>query len=271
MGFMETLETEMKLRGFSPRTVKMYMFYNRKFLEFIKKTPEQVTEEDIKTYIAKKMAEDNISPKSIVLIKSALKFFYDEILKRNIVTLKTPKTSRKLPTVLTRDEVKRLFDVVDNQKHRLIMMFLYSSGLRLSELINLKVSDLELTEGIGWVRGGKGGKDRMFILSNKLIDELKNFVKDKKESDYIFSGRNGIMSDRNVQKIVSYAAKKAGLNKKVSPHTLRHSFATHLLESGENIRKIQLLLGHSQLNTTQIYTHVSTEELKKIKNPLDNL
>jgi integrase/recombinase XerD len=260
----------MKLRAFSPRTIQSYMYYNKKFLEFSKKEPEQVAEEDIKNYIAGLMGR-NISPKSIILIKASLKFFYDEILKKGIVNLKSPKVSKKLPVVLTKDEVRSLINSTKNEKHKLIISLLYSSGLRLSELINLKVGDIELEEKIGWVRSGKGAKDRLFILPNTLIEDLKKQTSVKNETDFIFSGYNEQMTPRNVQKIVSLATKKAGINKPVHVHSLRHSFATHLLESGENIRKIQMLLGHTSLSTTELYTHISTDDLKKIKSPLDNL
>lgn len=228
---LEKLETELKLRAFSPRTVQSYLFYNKKFLEFVKKNPEKTTEDDVKNYIAYLM-ERKISPKSIILIKASLKFFYDEVLKKNIVNIKSPKVSQKLPVVLTKEEVKGLIDSIENEKHRLIVSLLYSSGLRLSELVNLKVGDIELEEKIGWVRSGKGAKDRLFILPNSLVEDLKKHVHGKKETDYVFSGRKDQMTPRNVQKIVSYATKKAGINKPVHVHTLRHSFATHLLESG---------------------------------------
>lgn len=270
MESLQKLETELKLRAFSPQTIKSYLYWNEKFLEFINKQPNQVTPDDVKDFIANKLSE-NISIKSIILIKSALKFFYDEVLGKNIVTLKAPKISRKLPTVLTREEVKQLINSIKNKKHSLIVKLLYSSGLRLSELINLKVGNLELEEKIGWVRSGKGAKDRLFILSNRVSEELKDFTKDRKEDEYIFTGYNEKMSQRNVQKLIKLAARKAGIGKAITPHTLRHSLATHLLESGENIRKIQELLGHASLSTTQLYTHITTEELKKIKNPLDNL
>jgi len=270
MGNLNKLEIELKLRGFSKRTIETYLFWNRKFLENVKKDPENVTEDDIKNYISNKMSE-KLSSKSIVLIKAALRFFYDEILKKNIVNLKSPKILKKLPVVLTKEEVKKLIDSVENEKHKLIIKLLYSSGLRLGELTNLKIGDLELDENIGWVRSGKGGKDRIFILSKKLVSELGNFTKNMNGNNFLFAGRNGKMSERNVQKIVILAASRAGIEKQVHPHTLRHSFATHLLESGENIRKIQELLGHSDLSTTQIYTHISTDELKKVKNPLDDL
>lgn len=267
---LKKLETELKIRGFSEKTIKSYLFWNKKFLDQVNKKPEEITTEDIKSYIAEKISE-NISPKSIVLIKSALKFFYDEVLGKNIVNLKTPKVPKTLPVVLTKEEVKELINSIENKKHKLIVKLLYSSGLRLSELVNLKVGNLELNENIGWVRGGKGKKDRMFLISKKLSEELAELIKGRKEEEFLFVGRKGRMSERNVQKIINLAAKKAGIEKPVHPHVLRHSFATHLLESGENIRKIQELLGHSNLSTTQIYTHISTEELKKVKNPLDDL
>lgn len=270
MADLQNLENELKLRGFSDRTLQMYTFYNQKFLDFVKKEPEQVTEDDIKTYIASKLNE-GVSAKSVVLIKAALRFFYDEVLKKNIVTFKSPKVSKKLPTVLTKEEVKKMIDLMDNKKHRLILMMLYSSGMRLSELLNLKVADLELSEKIGWVRSGKGEKDRLFILSDRVIQEMENMLAEKQGVDYVFSGKKGRLSGRLIQKIVAGAAKRAGIEKRVSPHTLRHSFATHLLESGENIRKIQELLGHASLSTTQLYTHISAEELKKVRNPLDEL
>ncbi|MEM5844386.1 MAG: tyrosine-type recombinase/integrase [Candidatus Aenigmatarchaeota archaeon] len=267
---LKKLETELKIRGFSEKTIKAYLFWNKKFLENVKKRPEEIEQDDVKNFIAQKISE-NVSPKSIILIRAALKFFYDEVLGKNIVNFKSPKVSKSLPVVLTKEEVKNLIDSIKNKKHQLIVKLLYSSGLRLSELVNLKVGDIELNESVGWVRGGKGKKDRLFIISKKLCDELKELIEGRDEEEFLFPGRKGRMSERNVQKIIKIAAKKAGIDKPVHPHTLRHSFATHLLEAGENIRKIQELLGHSNLSTTQIYTHVSTEELKKVKNPLDEL
>ena len=149
-------------------------------------------------------------------------------------------------------------------------MALYSSGFRLSELINLKVKDIDFNEGVGWVRKGKGSKDRMVIVSKTLLKELKKFVKDKDKNEYIFTNnKNKPFSPRNIQLILKKAQRKSNIGKNIHPHMLRHSFATHLLEDGVDIRKIQELLGHSDLSTTQIYTKVSTKELKKVKSPLD--
>ncbi|MBN2454399.1 tyrosine-type recombinase/integrase [Candidatus Woesearchaeota archaeon] len=264
---LKKLETELKLRGFSGNTLTSYLRYNRMLLDFAKKQPEEITEDDVKQYLAA-MMEQKKSGKTVALARAALKFFYEGIMGKSIVNVKTPKTEKKLPVVLSREEVKRLIDAAPTKKSRLMIMLLYSSGLRLSECVNLKVNDIHTDEKIGWVRKGKGSKDRLFILSEALSKELSGFAKG---SEYIFAGRNGRMSPRNVQKVVVTAAKRANLGKKISPHTLRHSFATHLLESGTDIRKIQELLGHSNLQTTQIYTRVSAEELKKVKSPLDSL
>ncbi len=264
------LDTELTLRGFSPNTVKAYSLHNRKFLAAVGKLPENVTEDDVKGYLAGLMRKN--SSASVSLVKASLKFFYDETLKRGIVTFKTPKGSKKLPTVLTREEVRKLIDSAYSSKSKLIIKLLYSSGLRLSECINMKVNDLELKERMGWVRKGKGSKDRMIILPNSLLEELKSYTKSKQPKGNLFTNKKGLpLSSRNIQKIVGLAARKAGINKRVTPHSLRHSFATHLLESGTDIRKIQELLGHSNLQTTQIYTKVSMEELKKVKSPLDSL
>lgn len=268
---LEQLETELKLRGFSERTIKSYLFYNDKFLQFSNKTPESIAEEDVRNYLAYLISDKKKNSATVALVRAALKFHYDDLLKKNIVTLKTPKIQKKLPTVLSREEVKKLIEYAPTYKSKLILMMLYSSGLRVSECCSLKATDLEFDQKMGWVRNGKGGKDRMFILSDGMIEGLRSHVSGK-STEHLFANKSGTaLSARNIQKIVGTAARRAGITKKVSPHTLRHSFATHLLESGESIRKIQELLGHSNLQTTQIYTKVSMDELKKVKSPLDEL
>ncbi len=266
---LKKLETEMKLRGFSPQTQRMYLFYTRKFMEYIDK--EEVEEEDVKEYLAY-MISKGVSNASIALIKAVLNFFLKEVLGKKVSNIKTPKVAKKLPTVLTRKEIKDMIDNTPNLKHRLLIELLYSSGLRLSECINLRYEDLDLNEGIGWVRAGKGSKDRMFIISESFKRDLQQYIeKTASKKGYIFNNNGKKMSPRGIEYIISQAAKRAGIKKKVSVHTLRHTFATHMLENGVDIRKIQKLLGHANLQTTQIYTHVSSEELKKITSPLDLL
>jgi len=194
-------------------------------------------------------------------------------LEKNIFAkIKAPKLEKKLPTVLTKDEIKRLIAVHKNFKHQLLIKMLYSSGLRVSECVSLKINDLELDEKMGTVRSGKGRKDRLIILSDNLISDIRKYLNKRNDnSPYLFPSRDTHITARMAQKIVNEAAKKADIKKRVFCHALRSSFATHLLESGTDIRIIQELLGHANLQTTQRYTKVSTEQLKKIRSPLDDL
>jgi integrase/recombinase XerD len=267
---LHRLESELKIRGFSADTIKAYMFHNRKFGETLNKHPKEVTQREIKEYLGTLISQRNYSPSSVSLTRAALMFYHKEVLGKNI-KIKAPKIPKTLPVVLTKDEVKRMILSSKDPKNRLMIKLFYSSGLRLSELQKLKVNDLEISQRIGWVRKGKGQKDRMIILSEDLCNDLQKYITD--ENKYIFPGRDKDkpISVRQIQNIVARVAKAAQINKNVHVHTLRHSFATHLLENGTDIRKIQALLGHSNLNTTQIYTHLSNKELKQVRSPLDEL
>ncbi len=268
---MEKFISEMQLRGFSNETIKSYLFFLKKFQEFINKPIESAEEADVKKYLGNLISIKQVSSSSVALARAAITFYFTEIMKKPL-SLKTPKIAKKVPVVLTKQEIKKMISSVKNPKHKLMLELLYSSGLRLSELINLKVNDLEVDNKIGWVRSGKGGKDRMIILSQRAAESLSRYLSSRKEkSEYIFTGRNKKISKRAVQKAIKKIAEKAGIKKDIHVHTLRHSFATHLLEAGTDIRKIQVLLGHSNLSTTQIYTKVSTTELKKVRSPLDQL
>lgn len=265
----KAIATEIKLRGFSPRTVKMYVFYNTEFLVTYKIEPASVTEQDIKIYLADKMSEDQVSSKSIALIKAALIFYYNGMLL-NKFEIKTPKIKKSTPIVMSKLEIDKLFSVIDNPKHKLLMQLYYSAGLRLSEALTLKIKDVDFVENMIWIRDGKGGKDRITILSKKVAEELSKYAQFKGKDEFIFTNKKGHpLSPRSVQKIIEEARLDANLNKDVHIHTLRHSFATHLLEAGVDIRKIQVLLGHADLSTTSIYAHVSTKELQNIQSPLD--
>ena len=184
--------------------------------------------------------------------------------------LERPKKIQQLPQVLSLDEVKSIFDHVDNTKHRAILMTIYSAGLRVGELIQLRIRDIDSHGMRIWVREGKGVKDRITVLSPKLLEILRAYFKEYRPKEYLFEGPNQSMyTAGSVRKVLYRAVSKAGIRKKVVPHTLRHSFATHLLESGTNLRYIQTLLGHTNPKTTEIYTHVSTKNLEEIKSPLD--
>ncbi|HCC25327.1 MAG TPA: integrase [Holosporales bacterium] len=269
---LDTLETELKIRGFSGKTVQAYLFHNRKFLEFSKKQPQDIQTADIKRYMAHLLGEKKLKPASVNLSMSALRFFYDEMMGKGVfTTIRLPKAEKKLPTVLTKDEMRALIGAVENPKHRLLIKMMYSSGLRVSECMNLQIDDLDLKERFGLVRSGKGRKDRNIILSQGLVKDLQEYLGGRELSGHLFQVNGRPEGVRQAQHVVVAAAKKAGIRKRVFCHALRSSFATHLLEAGTDIRVIQELLGHSSLNTTQLYTKVSTEELKKVKSPLDDL
>ena len=271
--YLKKLEVELKLRGFSKRTVDTYLANVRLFLEKTKRDPIENKEDDLKLYFAELISDRKLSPRSIAIKKSSIKFFYDNVIGKNIVTFKTPKIPKSIPVFLTKEEISKLFKVASSKKSLLIMRLLYATGLRVSECVNLKISDLEIKNNIAWVREGKGGKDRPIFFPEKLSEELRKHIQtlDEKEK-YLFPGKDeGHLSTRNIQKIISNISKKAGIPKKVTAHKLRHSFATHNLDKGVDIRIIQELLGHSDLSTTQIYTHVSKEQLKKVKNVLDDI
>ncbi|MEK6830766.1 MAG: site-specific tyrosine recombinase/integron integrase, partial [Nanoarchaeota archaeon] len=267
--FLQNLETEIKISKLSPYTLRNYLNFNKRLLEYSKKQPKEITNDELKSFLVNKMADKSSS--STILFLAAIKFAYSSLLKTDpTLGIKRPKNDKKIPLVLTKQEIASLINSTEIIKSKLMLQLLYSSGLRVSEIVNLKPNDLVPSENIGWVRSGKGKKDRMFILSKNLVKKLEKFIKKHSTWNYLFS-KDKPLTTRNIQKIIQKTAKKARINKPVHPHTLRHSFATHLLENGVDIRKIQELLGHSSISTTQIYTHVSTSELKKIKSPLDVL
>jgi len=267
--YIEKTTTKLKLRGLSNRTIESYSFFLRPFLESID-NPEKVTRDSVESFSASLI--DKYSNKSRSLAISSLRFFFRRVIDRPdiYVTLEVPKKEKKLPVVLSVEEVNALIKAAQFKKTELIIKMLYSSGLRVSEIVNLKVRDLDLNQHSGWVRSGKGNKDRLFQISEKVANQLAKFLSKNPGNQYLFS-KEKPMSKRNVQSIVERTAQKAGINKRVSPHTLRHSYATHLLDNGANLLEIQQLLGHENLETTKIYTHISQEQLRKVKNPYDCL
>ncbi|MEM3074365.1 MAG: tyrosine-type recombinase/integrase [Candidatus Pacearchaeota archaeon] len=270
--FLKKLSIELKISKNSEHTIRNYLKANRSLLEFSKKPPEKIREGDIKLFMSEKLASK--SSMSVILFLASVKYAYTNILKFDpTITIKRPKRERKIPSVLTKDEVKRIIESSFNNKTKLIISLLYSTGMRVSEITNLKINDFHFDEKIGFVRQAKGKKDRIFNIPDFLKKDLEKQVKKQKElnRDYLFTGPKGKLSERNIQKIVQNASLRAGIKKEVHPHTLRHSFATHLLENGTDVRLIQKLLGHSSISTTELYTHISNEQLKKVKSPIDNL
>ena len=270
--FLEKIKIELKISKNSDYTIRDYIDANSKLLSFSNKRPEEITEDDVKSYIVKNLS--NRASTSIVVFLSAIKFAYLTILKKDLTSgIKRPKRERKNPVVLSKKEVKLLIEVLNTKKSKLMISFMYACGMRVSELINLKINDLDFNEKIGHIKQAKGRKDRIFNIPEFLFLDLKKQVEKQKEinGEYLFTGPKGKLSSRNLQKIVSSATKRAEIKKDAHCHTLRHSFATHLLEDGIDIRIIQELLGHSDISTTQIYSHVSSAMLKKIKSPIDEL
>lgn len=267
--FLKKLETEIKISKLSEYTLKNYLDFNKQLLNHSQKNPEQITQDDVKYFLADKMSSR--ASASNILFLASIRFAYLNILGKDPTAgVKRPKKENKIPVVLTKQEVLQLIDSAETIKSKFILQLLYSSGLRVSEIVNLKPADLDFNQNIGWVRSGKGKKDRMFIISQKLSKKLHKYISKNSENQFLFS-KEKPLTTRNIQKIVQNTTRKANINKDVHPHTLRHSFATHLLEDGTSIRVIQQLLGHASLNTTQIYVHISASEIKKVKNPLDSL
>ncbi|MBN2881397.1 tyrosine-type recombinase/integrase [Candidatus Woesearchaeota archaeon] len=241
---------EMKLKGFSKKTIKTYIFYFEKY-----KQSNLTRDEFIINMINK-----NYSENSIRLASAAIKYF---IGGNNVLV---PKKKKQLPEILSKEEINKMINTLTNLKHRLVIILLYSAGLRVSELINLKVKNINLIDNTIRIINGKGGKDRITILSKKAKIELKKY---NLNSVYVFEHNKKKYSEKSILEIIKNAGRKANIKKNVYPHLLRHSFATHLLENGTDIRYIQVLLGHSSVRTTQIYTNVANNSIKKIKSPFD--
>ncbi|MEK6820045.1 MAG: site-specific tyrosine recombinase/integron integrase [Nanoarchaeota archaeon] len=270
--FLKKLEVELKISKNSNYTLRNYMDSNSKLLDFIRKDPEQINSDDLKLFMSENLSKKSSS--SVLLFLSAIRYSYSNILGKDItLKVKRPKKEKRLPAVLTKDEIKKLFNSLENKKSKLIVSMMYACGMRVSEILNLKISDFDFDNKTGNIRQAKGKKDRFFNIPAFLAKDLKKQAEEQKNSNqvFLFTGPKGALSSRNIQKIVALASKKAGIEKDVHPHTLRHSFATHLLESGTDIRYIQSLLGHSSISTTELYTHISRGMLKNIKSPIDEL
>lgn len=269
-----SMKREMLRRGLSQRTVSSYCFCIKKFLKNYNKDYKKITKIEIKGYLDD-LAEMGRSGSTINLYFCSIKFFLEEVMHRNInLNLKFSRRPKKFPTVLTQEETKRLFSAIKNEKHLLMIKLLYSAGLRVSELINLRVKDLELNKNYGWVREGKGRKDRVFIIAEDIKENLQKFILENKidYDSFLFKGvKNRNISRRTIAEIIKTAAKRAKILKNVHCHTLRHSFATHLVENGYSVNDIQGLLGHNRADTTMMYIHMANPKLFNIKSPLDDL
>ena len=270
---------ELQRRNYSDRTIRYYLQAVALFAKHFGKRPDQLGPDELRTYQAYLLRERKLAVASVVARVAALRFFYVRTLKRHEFRedLPYPKDHRRLPTVLSLEEVTRLIDAAGNLLQRALLMTLYGTGMRRTEVSLLKVSDIDSPRMMIRVERGKGGAGRDIPLSPALLENLREYWRWKKPCTYLFPsserkrGKEQPISDKTVWYACKEAARHAGLTKRVSPHSLRHSFATHLLEGGTDLRTIQILLGHGDLETTAKYLHLSQRHLRAVANPLESL
>jgi integrase/recombinase XerD len=274
----DTYIDKMRLKNYSMHTIENY---HCSFSRFINSYPDKSWEEinsfgadTVNTYHSVLQQKHKFSPSAINISVNAVKFYYIEVLNKALAfdKIDRPKKDRALPGVLSESDVKQIINHTDNPKHKAILTLIYAGGLRISELINLKISDIKSDRNMLLVRGGKGRKDRYTLLSSKALEFLRGYYVKFRPKEYLFEGQfGGKYSQASIRKILQTSMGKATIRHKATVHTLRHSFATHLLEQGTDLRYIQELLGHSSTKTTEIYTHVSKKEISKIISPVDCL
>jgi integrase/recombinase XerD len=266
---------DMKLRNYAPLTIKVYVERVATFAKHFAKSPERLEAADVRAYLLFLVQEKHASWSYYDQALAALRFLYRTTLGKKWVLddLASPKKQKRLPVVLSPDEVAQFFAAVTSLKHRAILMTAYAAGLRVSEVVSLRVDDIDSRRMVIRIRQAKGRKDRYVMLSPRLLAILREYWKAARPTQFLFPGNvpDQPITPRTVQKACRDAQEAAGLAKHVRVHTLRHSFATHLLEAGTNIRIIQILLGHRSLRTTAVYTHVSTAALEATQSPLDRL
>ena len=270
---------ELQRRNYSAITTRNYLRVVTEFAKYFGEPPDRLGLNELRTYQAYLLPERKLTPGTVVNQVAALRFFFVKTLKRYQFRdfLPYPQDRRRLPTVLSREEVSHLINAAGNLFRRTLLMTLYGTGMRRAELAHLKVSDIDSQRMIIRVVAGKGGKDRDLPLSPALLETLREYWRWRKPKLYLFPtptlGRrlDQPISDKTVWIACSEAARRAGISKRVTPHTLRHSWATHLLEAGTDLRTIQVLLGHGDLETTAQYLHLSQRHLQTVVNPLDGL
>ena len=272
---------ELQRRNMSPITTRIYLRCVEEFAGYFRKSPDQLGPEQIREYQAHLFTDRKLGAIAVTQHLSALRFFFVRTLKRPwmLVDRAIPKLPIRLPEVLSREEVERLIAAAATPLHRIWLLTLYATGMRRGELVHLKVADIDSARMLIHIRQGKGRKDRDIVLSPRLLEELRDYCRraNPKPRTFLFPGRGTRQGDdvplqsKSIFDAVQQAARRADIKKHVHPHTLRHSFATHLLESGADLHTIQLLLGHSDLKTTSRYLHLSERHLKAAASPLDSL
>ena len=266
---LEQTEHEMKILGYSSKTVRSYLYGLKEYFAFKKTNLENLDVDSIKNFLLD-YERRNISAQSRNLYLNAIKFYYRNIIKVNQkIDIRSARKRQSLPVVLSRTEIKKILGVVANSKHRLLLSLSYGAGLRVSEVVNLKVKDVDTEELVIHIKDAKGKKDRITIIPIKLKADLQNLIAGRGKNEFVFvSERGGNLTVRTVQHVFKNSLVKAKIKKEAKFHSLRHSFATHLLENGVDIRYVQELLGHQNIRTTQRYTQVTNPSLKNIKSPL---
>lgn len=267
--FLEKTRRELQLRNYSKRTVQVYLWCLGEFFRFLQADFAVFERERVRQFLLNKQ-ESGSAAATVCLYLNAITFFYRAVIGRvERLGIKFPKRRQFLPMVLSRKEIQRILTIIPNRKHRLMLSLAYGAGLRVSEVINLRIGDIDVEQLLLFVRSGKGQKDRMTVMPAVLKPELIQRMVAKKTGDLLFeSEKGGKLTSRTLQKVFARALLQSGIRKKATFHSLRHSFATHLLENGVDVRYIQGLLGHQNIRTTQIYTHVTNFGLQNIHSPL---
>jgi len=269
----QRMREDLQLRGLAPKTQEMYLFRVTQFARFCNKKPDKVGEEEVRAYLLYLVNHRHVSYATLTQTYSALKFIYEVTLKRSweVKKIPYPKTPTRLPVVLDKGEVQRLLLATANLKHRAMLMMAYSAGLRISEVAHLKISDIDSARMMVLVRQGKGNKDRYTILSKVALDTLRDYWRRYRPRGWLFPGMNPArpITTEAIGEVFRAAKMRTGIIKRVTMHSLRHAFATHLIEEGTDLHHVQLLLGHRSPKTTAIYLHVNRKDLAKIVSPLD--
>lgn len=264
---------QLKILRYSEYTLRNYCSAFKEYLSFFKgQSAESLSQHQIEKFLLYLIEDRHVSASYQNISINAIKFYYEKVLNNDRITvnIKRPVREKLLPEVLTEGEVELLINCTENLKHRCILMTLYSAGLRLGEVVKLKISDIDSKRMLILVRGGKGKKDRYTLLSENLLRLLKQYYLKERPKEWLFQGTfGGQYSMQSVQQIMADAVKRAGIRKHATVHTLRHSFATHLLENGTDLRYIQSILGHNSIKTTEIYTHITSKGIQGIVNPMD--